>query len=85
MELLHVEVSEFLRQTEKKIVTEDDPVKEVVQRQIIEMKDVLKMERNEYEVTQSDFSLYSRHYAGCSFCILIYFSFADAAFTTYKG
>jgi 1-phosphatidylinositol-3-phosphate 5-kinase len=59
MELLHVEVSEFLRQTEKKIVTEDDPVKEVVQRQIIEMKDVLKMERNEYEVTQSDFSVFS--------------------------
>jgi hypothetical protein len=79
-----VEVSEFLCQTEKKIVTEDDPVKEVVHRQIIEMKDLLKMERNEYEVIQSDCSPYSLHYGGCSFCILIYFSFADTAFTTYK-
>ena len=55
MEALHVEVSEFLHCTEKNIVTEDEPVKECVQRQIVEMKDLLKMERNEYEVAQSDF------------------------------
>ena len=45
-----MEVSEFLHRTERSIVTEDEPVKEGVQRQIIEMKDLLKMERNEYEV-----------------------------------
>ncbi|KAK8451154.1 hypothetical protein SEVIR_6G160900v4 [Setaria viridis] len=50
MESLHVEVSEFLHRTEKNIETEDEPVKEGVQRQIIEMKDFLKMERNEYEI-----------------------------------
>ncbi|RLN04676.1 putative 1-phosphatidylinositol-3-phosphate 5-kinase FAB1C [Panicum miliaceum] len=50
MESLHVEVSEFLHRTERNIVTEDEPVKEGVQRQIIEMKDLLKMERNEYEI-----------------------------------
>ncbi|GJN03572.1 hypothetical protein PR202_ga21028 [Eleusine coracana subsp. coracana] len=57
MELLHMEVSEFLHRTalKKTIVTEDEPVNEVVQRQLIEMKDLLKMERNEYEVTQLDF------------------------------
>jgi 1-phosphatidylinositol-3-phosphate 5-kinase len=59
MESLHVEVSEFLYRTEKNIETEDEPVKEGVQRQIIEMKDLLKMERNEYEVTRSTFLLYS--------------------------
>jgi 1-phosphatidylinositol-3-phosphate 5-kinase len=59
MESLHVEVSEFLHRTEKNIETEDEPVKEGVQRQIIEMKDLLKMERNEYEVTRSTFLLYS--------------------------
>jgi 1-phosphatidylinositol-3-phosphate 5-kinase len=61
MELLHVEVSKFLHHTENKIVNEDDPVKEVVQRRVIEMKDLLKMERNEYEVTQSDCFPYSLH------------------------
>ncbi|KAG0523664.1 hypothetical protein BDA96_07G142500 [Sorghum bicolor] len=50
MESLHVEVSEFLHRTELNIVNEDEPVKECVQRQIIEMKDLLKMERNEYEI-----------------------------------
>ncbi|GJN16180.1 hypothetical protein PR202_gb03140 [Eleusine coracana subsp. coracana] len=50
MELLHTEISEFLHCTEKNIVTEDEPMKEVVQRQLIEMKDLLKMERNEYEI-----------------------------------
>lgn len=54
-----MEVSEFLHRTEKNIETEDEPVKEGVQRQIIEMKDLLKMERNEYEVTRSTFLLYS--------------------------
>ena len=51
-----MEVSEFLHRTERNIVTEDEPVKEGVQRQIIEMKDLLKLERNEYEVAQSDFT-----------------------------
>ncbi|TVU05784.1 hypothetical protein EJB05_48967 [Eragrostis curvula] len=50
MELFHVEVSDFLNRTENNILTEDEPVKEVVQRRIIEMKDLLKMERNEYEI-----------------------------------
>lgn len=51
-----MEISEFLQRTEKNIVTEEEPVKESVQRQIIEMKDLLKMERNEYEVSHPDFS-----------------------------
>ncbi|XP_062191720.1 putative 1-phosphatidylinositol-3-phosphate 5-kinase FAB1C [Phragmites australis] len=50
MESLHVEVSEFLHRIEKNIVNEDEPMKEGVQRQIIEMKDLLKMEKNEYEI-----------------------------------
>ncbi|KAJ1268506.1 hypothetical protein BS78_07G140800 [Paspalum vaginatum] len=50
MESLHVEVSEFLQRTEENIIAEDEPVREGVQRQIIEMKDLLKMERNEYEI-----------------------------------
>lgn len=61
MEVLHTEVSEFLHRTEKNIVSEDEPVKEVVQRRIVEMKDLLKMERNEYEVTQSHCFLYSQN------------------------
>jgi 1-phosphatidylinositol-3-phosphate 5-kinase len=60
MKSLHWEISDFLHRTEKSILIEDESVKTGIQRQIIEMKDLLKMERNEYEVTQSDFSCLTR-------------------------
>ncbi|KAK1607812.1 hypothetical protein QYE76_031485 [Lolium multiflorum] len=50
MKSLHWEISDFLHRTEKSILVEDEPVKTGIQRQIIEMKDLLKMERNEYEI-----------------------------------
>jgi 1-phosphatidylinositol-3-phosphate 5-kinase len=60
MKSLHWEISDFLHRTEKSILIEDESVKTGIQRQIIEMKDLLKMERNEYEVTQSGFSSLTR-------------------------
>ncbi|CAM0882758.1 unnamed protein product [Alopecurus aequalis] len=50
MKSLHWEISDFLNRTEKSIIVEDEPVKTGIQRQIIEMKDLVKMERNEYEI-----------------------------------
>lgn len=50
METLHSEVYDFLHHNEKSVTSEDEPVKAGVQRQIIEMKDLLKMERNGYEI-----------------------------------
>ncbi|XP_006659418.3 putative 1-phosphatidylinositol-3-phosphate 5-kinase FAB1C [Oryza brachyantha] len=50
MESLHSEVYGFLHRNESTITSEDEPVKTGVQRQIIEMKDLLKMERNGYEI-----------------------------------
>ncbi|KAL5222683.1 hypothetical protein ABZP36_027396 [Zizania latifolia] len=50
MESLHSEVYDFLRHNEKSVTSEDEPVKTGVQRQIVEMKDLLKMERNRYEI-----------------------------------
>uniref|UniRef100_A0A0E0LV19 1-phosphatidylinositol-3-phosphate 5-kinase n=1 Tax=Oryza punctata TaxID=4537 RepID=A0A0E0LV19_ORYPU len=50
METLHSEVYDFLHRNEKSVTSEDEPVKAGVQRQIIEMKDLLKMERNGYEI-----------------------------------
>ncbi|KAF0899302.1 hypothetical protein E2562_015948 [Oryza meyeriana var. granulata] len=50
MESLHSEVYDFLHHNEKNVTSEDEPVKTGVQRQIIEMKDMLKMERNGYEI-----------------------------------
>nr|CAB3457016.1 unnamed protein product [Digitaria exilis] len=50
MESLHTEVSDLLDNIEKNVITEDDSVKTSMQRQIMEMKDLLNMERNEYEV-----------------------------------
>lgn len=55
METLHSEVYDFLHHNENSVTSEDEPVKACVQRQIIEMKDLLKMERNGYEVVQRDF------------------------------
>ncbi|CAN6166903.1 unnamed protein product [Urochloa humidicola] len=49
MESLHREVCDLLHDIEKCIIAEDDSVKTSIQRQIIEMKDLLNMERNEYE------------------------------------
>ncbi|KAL6846595.1 hypothetical protein ACP4OV_024043 [Aristida adscensionis] len=49
MESLYREVCDFLHKTEKSIATMDDSVKTNVQKQIIEMKDLVNMERNEYE------------------------------------
>nr|CAB3453345.1 unnamed protein product [Digitaria exilis] len=50
MESLHKEVSDLIDNIEKNVITEDDSVKTSMQRQIMEMKDLLNMERNEYEV-----------------------------------
>lgn len=50
MESLHREVSDLLGSIENSVITEDDSVKTSMQRQIMEMKDLLNMERNEYEV-----------------------------------
>ncbi|KAL5231559.1 hypothetical protein ABZP36_030335 [Zizania latifolia] len=50
MESLHSEVYDFLRRNEMSVTSEDEPVKTGFQRQIIEMKDLLKMERNGYEI-----------------------------------
>ncbi|KAF2916098.1 putative 1-phosphatidylinositol-3-phosphate 5-kinase FAB1C [Oryza sativa Japonica Group] len=49
MESLHAEVYGFLSNTEKSIITMDESLKTGIERQIIEMKDLLNMERNEYE------------------------------------
>ncbi|KAL6600768.1 hypothetical protein ACP70R_045053 [Stipagrostis hirtigluma subsp. patula] len=49
MESLHREVYDFLHYMEKSITTIGDSVKTSIQRQIVEMKDLLNMERNEYE------------------------------------
>ncbi|KAF0915769.1 hypothetical protein E2562_038812 [Oryza meyeriana var. granulata] len=49
MESLHAEVYGFLSNTEKSIITMDESLKTGIERQMIEMKDLLKMERNEYE------------------------------------
>ena len=50
MESLHREVYDLLHNIEKSIITDHDSVKTSTQRQITEMKDLLNMERNEYEV-----------------------------------
>lgn len=50
MELLHTEVYDVLNNLEKSIITDDDSTKTSIQRQIVEMKDLLNVERNEYEV-----------------------------------
>jgi 1-phosphatidylinositol-3-phosphate 5-kinase len=50
MELLHTEVYDVLHNLEKSIITDDDSTKTSIQRQIVEMKDLLNVERNEYEV-----------------------------------
>ena len=50
MELLHTEVYDVLSNLEKSIITDDDSTKTSIQRQIAEMKDLLNVERNEYEV-----------------------------------
>jgi len=50
MKSLHWEITDFLHRTEKSILIEDEPVKTGIRRQVIEMKDLLNMERNEYEI-----------------------------------
>ncbi|OEL14943.1 putative 1-phosphatidylinositol-3-phosphate 5-kinase FAB1C [Dichanthelium oligosanthes] len=49
MESLHREVYDLLHNIEKSTIAKDDSVKTSMQRQIMEMKDLLNMERNEYE------------------------------------
>uniref|UniRef100_A0ACD5XVN0 Uncharacterized protein n=1 Tax=Avena sativa TaxID=4498 RepID=A0ACD5XVN0_AVESA len=49
MESLHMEVYGFLTNIEKSSVSLDEPGKAGIQRQIIEMKDLLNRERSEYE------------------------------------
>ena len=67
MKSLHWEISDFLHRTEKSILIEDEPVKTGIQRQIIEMKDLLKMERNEYEVMKLVFSRLTCIYQGYNY------------------
>jgi hypothetical protein len=45
-----MEVYDYLNNIEKSFVSLDEPGKAGIQRQIIEMKDLLNKERNEYEV-----------------------------------
>ncbi|XP_044947113.1 putative 1-phosphatidylinositol-3-phosphate 5-kinase FAB1C [Hordeum vulgare subsp. vulgare] len=49
MESLHMEVYGFLNSIERSIITLDEPVKTGIRKQIVEMKDLLNRERNEYE------------------------------------
>ncbi|KAI4990627.1 hypothetical protein ZWY2020_038990 [Hordeum vulgare] len=49
MESLHMEVYGFLNSIERSIITLYEPVKTGIRKQIVEMKDLLKIERNEYE------------------------------------
>ncbi|KAM0917076.1 hypothetical protein ACQ4PT_009758 [Festuca glaucescens] len=49
MESLHMEVYGFLNNIEKSFVSLDEPGKAGIQSQIIEMRDLLNRERNEYE------------------------------------
>jgi hypothetical protein len=58
MESLHKEVYDLLHNIEKSVITEDDSVKTSTQRQIMEMKDLLNIERNEYEVVPPKFSFF---------------------------
>lgn len=50
MELLHTEVYGVVHNLEKSVITDDDSTMTSIQRQIVEMKDLLNVERNEYEV-----------------------------------
>ena len=85
MKSLHWEISDFLHRTEKSILVEDEPLKTGIQRQIIEMKDLLKMERNEYEVMISDFfSRLTRIYQGLRILMLILIFFFLCRFCSYQ-
>ncbi|XP_020155702.1 putative 1-phosphatidylinositol-3-phosphate 5-kinase FAB1C isoform X3 [Aegilops tauschii subsp. strangulata] len=70
MKSLHWEISDFLHRTEKNIPSEDDPVKTGIHRQIIEMKDLLKMERNECEILLLPVIRDSNHHVQASIDIL---------------
>ncbi|KQJ98350.1 putative 1-phosphatidylinositol-3-phosphate 5-kinase FAB1C [Brachypodium distachyon] len=70
MKSLHWEVSDFLHRTEKSILIEDEPIKTGIQRQIIELKDLLNMERNEYEILLLPVISDSNHYMQASIDIL---------------
>lgn len=86
-----MEVYDFLNNIEKSITTMDEPVKTGIQRQIIEMKDLLNMERNEYEVVPSYFSSVSFVSSFSVFSSLfvdfavMFFCLAGFASTSYKG
>jgi 1-phosphatidylinositol-3-phosphate 5-kinase len=76
MESLHREVYDLLHNIEKSIITEDDSFETSTQRQITEMKDLLNMERNEYEVAPltvflfvSCFMLFSLVLMWCDFSL----------------
>uniref|UniRef100_A0A0D9X822 1-phosphatidylinositol-3-phosphate 5-kinase n=1 Tax=Leersia perrieri TaxID=77586 RepID=A0A0D9X822_9ORYZ len=70
MESLHLEVYDFLHHNEKNVTSKDEPVKTGVQRQIIEMKDLLKMERNGYEILLLPFIRDGNHSVQVSIDIL---------------
>ncbi|KAL5205766.1 hypothetical protein ABZP36_033975 [Zizania latifolia] len=70
MEYLHAEVYGFLSNTEKSIITMDEPLRIGIEKQIIEMKDLLNMERNEYEALLLPVIMGSTHSVKSSIDIL---------------
>lgn len=49
---MHAEVSDMLQGIENKItISEHEPLKESMDKHITDLKNLLKMERNEYEVS----------------------------------
>jgi hypothetical protein len=84
MESLHEEVCQHLHTIEKSIIAIDDSVKTTIQKQIIEMKDWLNIERNEYEVLLPNILLfYSSHpsFYCTDFCVNF---LTGCASTSYK-
>jgi hypothetical protein len=86
-----MEVYDFLNNIEKSFVSLDEPGKAGIQRQIIEMKDLLNRERNEYEVCPLilfcficlSLSVFSDF---CVICFLpFFFCLAGFASTSYGG
>lgn len=48
---LHLEIFNFLEQIELKItISDSEPIKEIIHKHILELKDVLRADRNEYDV-----------------------------------
>ena len=69
MKSLHMEVYGFLNNIEKSFVSLDEPGETGIQRQIIEMKDLLNRERNEYEVCLLILFCFILSQASSDFCV----------------